>query len=1700
MSAIVAASHKHPAPEGVVFTYGTAGFRMKAELLDSVIYRVGLLASLRSRYLGGKTIGVMITASHNPVQDNGVKLVDPMGEMLEQSWEAHATELANAPTHERVAELYAEIAKAHNVDVASVANVIFARDTRPSGPALVQALADGLTAAGATFVDHGLKTTPQLHYLTRCINDATYGEPTEEGYYTKISKAYKDLVAGLPALDVTVDCANGIGAPKLVDIAQHLGDSVKLTAVNGDTVNGILNYRCGADFVKVNVKRPEGFVVKPNAIHASFDGDADRIVFYYVDDKDEFHLLDGDRITALVGAFIIEQVRAAGLSLDVGVVQTAYANGNSTHYLRDSLQVPVAFTQTGVKHLHHKAEEYDIGVYFEANGHGTVIFSKKAHATIAAADASKPALRVLKSLIDVINETVGDAISDLLVVLGVLSHRGWTLANWDALYDDLPSRLVKVVVADRAAFKAINADTELAEPKHLQALISAEVAKVPRGRSFVRPSGTEDVVRVYAEAETREACDQLAYTVAGLVFDKAGAAAVNISLIFTSSFNGEATGLAVSGSTYGGYARLKTAYDRLAAGAPPSSTVMRMHLHNAIGTTLFDQFFQGQMEKTLMGMVGIELTGMATRDMFTPLDTLATNLYQGANYSLVCSDCMVPNSHPLYSVMNRVVVREFNGVRVAFLSFHTDDQCLKVTTCTVTNNGTTKEVMYFQPNRIQDTIKLARLVYRADYVITMGLGNVDSIDLDRVSADLYTGLDFVLSIDFSAPTPVPVYSAGGIPLFSAAGTGGTEVARVDLELNPGSPLRVVGSAKITTLKCASESAPTPNCTVADPVVQAAVDQALVQVNQFTTTVVGATTNLLNNTLCGTRECALGNLVADSLLWDGAARCDHMILNQGSLRTTINAGNITIGTIRTLLPFQNRLAYFKIKGRNLLDALTNGVSRTELPSGRFPQVAGMRINFHPTRKWFMIDSAGYGLRLQSVQMRDPATGTYSDIVMDKVYRMCGSDYLTSGGDGYVQFKTLATNIDSFGPQMDEVLARYLRAVGTVSPVAENRLFASESNAATLIGNCNYPPVLLTGASGTFTDYCGAGRRAYTNVTFVIQPNVTTPVRSIEVTLSGLDFTARGQDYVTLHAGPTVLSPPVTLIMNGTRVTANYTVATGLPAKPLNVFASAIVVHYESRIETAGAGLTVSYTARNTCPNGYVPVDETGCFACGTGYFKNATVAGCTACPAGSYSAFVGSPECSECAAPSYCPSAGMSDTLMCATNRGYVRKSASLCVCPDDTRETANGCILAPTSSSSTFAIVSVSVIGLVLVIGGVWYRKRVQKLRDKALGRHLQARKIKVVSKRAQLLVDATKSGFFIALDAVEIGFDWWTYLSFNEGDTFKVVYMVVAVVGTTVALISMALRALFAYRMYKISTEGIEVLQRKKAKGKRGSKLPLPTPLTAKVDPSSGGGLDKEKGGAASEMDLQATLGDDPDFVDQFRKLHLSREHLQHTQYVALPGLLKSLPVMVVELLVIGSGDSKKPALLLTGAFGVSCLSFALNLQVCGEWLTTLHEYRRQKLFIDKRLRDFGMARASRIEANNSRATMKSIRRGSGPGDGGIPALLGAPATDSVLVPAALRVGGITATAPIHGNEHHGGGEHAGIGGGTTLDRLQPVPEESRPSSGVDLLAPMGDAVSTALPVSMPASRSPSSDLLSSSINAAGGGGGVKKRTINFG
>ncbi|KAG8502493.1 hypothetical protein CXB51_000134 [Gossypium anomalum] len=219
----------------------------------------------------------------------------------------------------------------------------------------------------------------------------------------------------------------------------------------------VFNDGVGADYVQKEKVVPRGIGSNDVGLRcASLDGDADHFVYFSVSTNSsrKFDLVDGDKMLSLFALFIKDQPR--NLAKDgnekpnnnsqarLGVVQTAYANGASADYLKQ-LGLEVIFTPTGVKHLHEKAAQFDIGIL------------------------------------------------------------------------DLPSRQLKVKVVDGTAVATTNAETVAVRSPGIQAAIDAEAVKYHKGRCFIRPSGTEDVIRVYAEASTQEAADSLVNSVAKIV-------------------------------------------------------------------------------------------------------------------------------------------------------------------------------------------------------------------------------------------------------------------------------------------------------------------------------------------------------------------------------------------------------------------------------------------------------------------------------------------------------------------------------------------------------------------------------------------------------------------------------------------------------------------------------------------------------------------------------------------------------------------------------------------------------------------------------------------------------------------------------------------------------------------------------------------------------------------------------------------------------------------------------------------------------------------------------------------------------------------------------------------------------------------------------------------------------------------------------
>ncbi|KAK3012307.1 hypothetical protein RJ639_012855 [Escallonia herrerae] len=198
---------------------------------------------------------------------------------------------------------------------------------------------------------------------------------------------------------------------------------------------------------------------------ASLDGDADQLVYFTVlsNSDGRINLVDGDKMLSLFALFINEQLSILNEAKDenvdkdnktrVGVVQTAYANGASTDFLKQ-LGIEVVFTPTGVKYLHEKAAEYDIGIYFEANGHGTVLFSENF-------------LCRLEGRISELSSTSKGSEQQKAVL-----------------------RLLAVKVVDRTAVVTANAETVVVRPLGIQEAINAETAVV-KGWHLGSPAQTK---------------------------------------------------------------------------------------------------------------------------------------------------------------------------------------------------------------------------------------------------------------------------------------------------------------------------------------------------------------------------------------------------------------------------------------------------------------------------------------------------------------------------------------------------------------------------------------------------------------------------------------------------------------------------------------------------------------------------------------------------------------------------------------------------------------------------------------------------------------------------------------------------------------------------------------------------------------------------------------------------------------------------------------------------------------------------------------------------------------------------------------------------------------------------------------------------------------------------------------------------------
>jgi 5'-nucleotidase/UDP-sugar diphosphatase len=182
-------------------------------------------------------------------------------------------------------------------------------------------------------------------------------------------------------------------------------------------------------------------------------------------------------------------------------------------------------------------------------------------------------------------------------------------------------------------------------------------------------------------------------------------------------------------------------------------------------------------------------------------------------------------------------------------------------------------------------------------------------------------------------------------------------------------------------------------------------------------------------ICRVRECSMGNLVADATL----ARVKDQgvtiaFANSGGLRSSIDSGDVSMGEVLTVLPFQNTVATFQLKGEDIRAALENGVSQIDDGAGRFMQVSGMKYSFDRSKP--------AGSRIVSVEVKEG--DAFVPLDPAKTYIVAANNYVRTGGDGFKVFATKAINAYDFGPNLEEAVAAYITANSPYKPYTDGRI--------------------------------------------------------------------------------------------------------------------------------------------------------------------------------------------------------------------------------------------------------------------------------------------------------------------------------------------------------------------------------------------------------------------------------------------------------------------------------------------------------------------------------------------------------------------------------------------------------------------------------------------------------------------------------------
>lgn len=357
--------------------------------------------------------GIMITASHNPYYDNGIKIVNRYGEKLSDSETAY-----------------------------------------------IEAYIDGnLNALGIKGADLPLAHREKVG----CIVDHVAGRNRYLGYLISLaSHSYKNLKIGL-------DCANGASWNIAKSVFSALGAQTIVVGADPDGLN--VNRDCGSTHIE-NLCR----LVREDHLDIgfAFDGDADRCIA--VDENG--NVVDGDKMMYILG----KRLKSRGMLNGDTIVATIMSNSGFFSTLEKE-GINCVKTDVGDRFVYEAMQKEDYCIGGEQSGH--IILKKYA--------------------------TTGDGILTAIMICEEICDKKQTLSKLAEPVKIYPQYIKNIKVKDK---QAVLSDSKVQkELQNVEKIINGD------GRTLLRKSGTEPVIRIMVEAETMEKCISYAEMISNAIHE-----------------------------------------------------------------------------------------------------------------------------------------------------------------------------------------------------------------------------------------------------------------------------------------------------------------------------------------------------------------------------------------------------------------------------------------------------------------------------------------------------------------------------------------------------------------------------------------------------------------------------------------------------------------------------------------------------------------------------------------------------------------------------------------------------------------------------------------------------------------------------------------------------------------------------------------------------------------------------------------------------------------------------------------------------------------------------------------------------------------------------------------------------------------------------------------------------------------------------